>query len=296
MPAPRPTPLGSASPLVEVEAVSYRYTRRGALVLDGIDLAVTRGEAVALVGRSGCGKSTLLHLLAGLARPTSGTVKIDGRPVAAPCARWNMMFQAPSLLPWLDVAGNVGLGLRYAGVGRAEIRDRVAELLALVHLEDHAASDVQALSGGQQQRVALARSLATRPDLLLLDEPFSALDPFTRASLQAEVGALADRFGITLVIVTHDVDEAVLLADRALIMAPHPGRVVGAVEVTLPRQGRDRHDPAFRALRQAVLEPLGATEPPPRPDRRPPSRPLSFPWRVAGFGRPRPPLVTGETR
>jgi len=238
---------------IDLAGIGHRFGRHRPPVLAGIDLGVGRGEAVALVGRSGCGKSTLLHILAGLLRPSSGVVRISGEVVSKPSARWNMMFQSPSLLPWMSAADNVGLGLRYAGAARAAIRARVDELLALVHLDAQGDDNVQYLSGGQQQRVALARSLATRPEVLLLDEPFSALDPFTRATLQTEVRSLARDLGLTLVIVTHDIDEALLMADRAIVMAPGPGRIVGEVAVTLAADGRDRQHPEFQTLRQEVL-------------------------------------------
>jgi len=247
---------------IELSAVSHAFGRHGPSVLSDISLTLPGGRPVALVGRSGCGKSTLLHIIAGLLRPTSGTVRIDGKVVGRPSAKWNMMFQSPSLLPWMTAAENVALGLRYAGVAKEDIRTRVDELLALVHLSEHGRDNVQDLSGGQQQRVALARSLATRPDVLLLDEPFSALDPFTRATLQEEVRAIAADLGLTLVIVTHDVDEAVVMADRAVVMAPRPGRVVA--DLVLP--AAERHSAAFAEARREVLSrfeearPLAASE------------------------------------
>jgi len=251
---------------LELVGVGHRFGRHRPPVLAGIDLSIARGEAVALVGRSGCGKSTLLHIIAGLLRASDGLVRISGEPVTGPSARWNMMFQSPSLLPWMSAADNVGLGLRYAGIRRADIRGRVRDLLALVHLDAHADDNVQQLSGGQQQRVALARSLATRPEVLLLDEPFSALDPFTRATLQTEVRSLARELGLTLVIVTHDVDEALLMADRAVVMAPGPGRIVGEVAVAA---AGDRQSPEFQRLRQEVLtwfdaQPVAAPQGTPR--------------------------------
>ncbi|HYD69925.1 ABC transporter ATP-binding protein [Azospirillum sp.] len=245
------------TPHVVVRNVSHAFRRGRPPVLSGIDLTVAHGEAVAVVGRSGCGKSTLLHILAGLLHPAGGSVHVGGHRVTGPSARWNVMFQKPSLFPWMSAAENVALGLRYAGVGRRAARERAEALLALVHLEGHADDNVQLLSGGQQQRVALARSLATEPELLLLDEPFSALDAFTRAALQDEVRAIARRLGLTLVIVTHDLDEAVLMADRAVVMAPRPGRVTADVRIALPAERR-REDPAFRACRDALLAPFEA--------------------------------------
>ena len=237
---------------IDITGLCHRFSRHGPNILSDINLTVGGGQAMALVGRSGCGKSTLLHIIAGLLHPTAGTVHISGQPVGKPSAKWNMMFQSPSLFPWMSAAENIGLGLRYAHRPKSEIRERVEELLALVHLSEHGGDNVQQLSGGQQQRVALARSLATKPEVLLLDEPFSALDPFTRSGLQEEVRAIAAQLGLTLVIVTHDVDEALIMAERAVVMAPRPGRVVADIALT----GADR-----ASLRALVLEPFEAAQP-----------------------------------
>jgi NitT/TauT family transport system ATP-binding protein len=250
---------------IELAGIGHAFGRHGPRVLDGVTLTVPHGQSLALVGRSGCGKSTLLHVIAGLLRPQSGEIRIGGQVVRGPSARWNVMFQSPSLLPWMSAAGNVSLGLRYAGTPKAEIKARVEELLALVHLSDHGADNVQDLSGGQQQRVALARSLATRPDVLLLDEPFSALDPFTRATLQQEVRAIAAGLGLTLVIVTHDVDEALLMAGRTVVMAPRPGRIVA--DIAIPEAERDRQ--AFAEARAELLARFEAAHPLATPDRPP---------------------------
>ena len=201
---------------------------------------------LALIGRSGCGKSTLLHLIAGLSHPASGQVHIGGRPVSGPSSRWVMMFQAPSLFPWMSVFQNVELGLRFDG-RRTQAKHRVPQVLDLVDLADYADRNVQDLSGGQQQRVALARSLAPEPDILLLDEPFSALDAFTRRSLQTEVRRIAKSLGLTLILVTHDVGEAALMADRAVLLASGPGRVAADTMIALEDAERQDDTPAFRA-------------------------------------------------
>jgi NitT/TauT family transport system ATP-binding protein len=208
-------------------------------------------ESVALIGRSGCGKSTLLHLMAGLLTPTRGTIHIDGGLVLAPSPRWIVMFQQASLYPWMTVAQNVGLGLRFAG-RKDECASRVPELLELVELEDFADANVQDLSGGQQQRVALARSLAVRPDILFLDEPFSALDTFTRAALQRDVRRIASENGITLVTITHDISEALLMADRVVVMAANPGRINSELPVELTEEELMTGGPKFRALREKL--------------------------------------------
>lgn len=244
---------------IKIDGVSHRYRGGKTNALENVSLTIEPGETVALVGRSGCGKSTLLHVIAGLATSTTGSVHIDGVRVEAPSPKWVMMFQQPSLLPWMTVAKNVALGLMFNN-RRAEAPKRVAELLELVQLADYAERNVQDLSGGQQQRVALARSLALEPDALLLDEPFSALDAFTRASLQRDVRAIARERGITMVLVTHDINEAALMADRAFIMSSEPGRISDCVEIDAgASKGGDALQRARRALMEAYARAAGST-------------------------------------
>lgn len=238
---------------INIQGLGYRYSTRGNPTFSNLKLEAKRGEALAIIGRSGCGKSTLLHIIAGLNRPTEGIIEFDGKKVDGPSSRWVMMFQAPHLYPWMKVAQNVGVGLKFAGWPEKEKAERVAEALRLVELQDYADVSVQDLSGGQQQRVALARSLVMEPELLLLDEPFSALDAFTRASLQRDVRSIAKRLGFNLIIVTHDIDEAVLMADRAVIMAGAPGKIVTEIEVNLP-DPRQRQDPAVQAMRSRLMD------------------------------------------
>ena len=238
---------------IKIQDLTHRYTPKSPLTFQRVDVEAEPGEALVIIGRSGCGKSTLLHILAGLMSPTSGTVKLDNELVDAPSPRWVMMFQAPHLFPWMTVTQNVGVGLHFAGWPQAKIRDRVAEAIHLVDLDSYTQNNVQDLSGGQQQRVALARSLVMEPELLLLDEPFSALDAFTRASLQHDVRSIAKDLGINLVMVTHDIDEAVLMADRALIMAGAPGKIMHDIRVDLP-DPRDRHDPAVQTTRTHLMQ------------------------------------------
>ena len=238
---------------IAVQGLGHRYGLSSALTFSQVDLAASPGEALAIIGRSGCGKSTMLHIMAGLLHATEGAVRLNDIKVEGPSSRWVMMFQAPHLFPWMRVSQNVGVGLRFAGWPAAQMRDRVAETLRLVDLADYAETNVQDLSGGQQQRVALARSLVMEPSLLVLDEPFSALDAFTRASLQRDVRSIAKRLGINLVIVTHDIDEAVLMADRALIMAGAPGKIVHELDVRLD-DPRERQDPAVQAMRARLME------------------------------------------
>lgn len=234
---------------ISVDFVSHTFKGQPAPTLQNIDLKIVPGEQVALIGRSGCGKSTLLHMLAGLLLPSEGCVRINGSQINRPSAKWNMMFQKPSLYPWMSVRQNAELGLVFAGKRDPQ---KVDALLKMVGLADKAKARVQDLSGGQQQRVALARSLATSPDVLLLDEPFSALDAFTRTSLQDEVAQIARRQGLSLVIVTHDIDEAVAMADRVLIMSANPGRIVGELKVDMAFP-RDRSKTEFSRQREALM-------------------------------------------
>jgi ABC-type nitrate/sulfonate/bicarbonate transport system ATPase subunit len=225
--------------------LSYRYRRAATEALNCIDLEIKPCESVVLIGRSGCGKSTLLHLLAGLMPATSGEIHIDGARVRGPSPRWIVMFQHAALYPWMNVSQNIALGLRFAG-RKNEIATRIPELLKLVELDAYAQSNVQELSGGQQQRVALARSLAVYPEVLLLDEPFSALDTFTRSALQRDIRRIAKDIGITLVTVTHDINEAVLLADRCIVMSANPGRIVSELPIDLTDEERFGGGPRVR--------------------------------------------------
>lgn len=237
---------------IKIDSLTHRYTPKSPVTFNKVDMVSPPGEALAIIGRSGCGKSTLLHILAGILKPTEGQVLLDGTPIKEPSPRWVMMFQAPHLFPWMTVSQNVGVGLTFGRWSKNEIRERVEEAINLVELQNFAESNVQDLSGGQQQRVALARSLVMEPELLLLDEPFSALDAFTRASLQKDVRSIAKKMGFNIVIVTHDIDEAVIMADRAVIMAGSPGNIVHELDIDLP-DPRDRQDPAVQDLRGRLM-------------------------------------------
>jgi sulfonate transport system ATP-binding protein len=225
----------------------------GVKALQGFSARIKIGEIVAVIGGSGCGKSTLLRAIAGLDPATSGAIALDGEAIKAPHEKIGIIFQEPRLLPWLSVAENVAFGL--SDIPRAQRRERAAAALARVGLLDKAAAWPRELSGGQAQRVAIARALVPRPEVLLLDEPFSALDAFTRADLQDHLLDLWADTQPTLVLVTHDVDEAVVLADRILVMKPRPGRLFEEVRVDLARP-RDRAAPAFDAVKLQVLEAL----------------------------------------
>ncbi len=225
----------------------------GVRALDGVSLEVALGEIVVVVGGSGCGKSTLLRAVSGLDRPTQGTVTLDGIAITAPHEKIGIIFQEPRLLPWLSVKDNVGFGLEDRS--KAERHARVAQALERVGLTEKARMWPRELSGGQAQRVAIARALVPRPEVLLLDEPFSALDAFTRVDLQDHLLDLWADFKPTLLVVTHDVEEAVVLADRVLVMRPRPGRLYEEIRADLPRP-RDRQSAAFEFVKRRVLAAL----------------------------------------
>ena len=225
----------------------------GVRALDGVSLEVAPGEILVVIGGSGCGKSTMLRAISGLDTPTQGRVVLDGAVITAPHEKIGIVFQEPRLLPWLRVADNVGFGLgQYPG---AERRTRVARALDRVGLMEKARVWPRELSGGQAQRVAIARALVPRPQVLLLDEPFSALDAFTRADLQDHLLDLWADFKPTLVMVTHDVEEAIVMSDRIMVMRPRPGRVYEQIHCELPRP-RDRQSAAFDFVKLRVLAAL----------------------------------------
>ena len=228
----------------------------GTVAIRDITLEIGAGEIVAVVGGSGCGKSTLLRLLSGLDHPTEGTIEVDGTRIVTPHPAVGIVFQEPRLLPWLTVENNVGFGL--AHLSRAERRDRVYTALKRVGLAEYGPRWPRELSGGQSQRVAIARALVARPTVLLLDEPFSALDAFTRVELQDHLLEIWADTRPTLVLVTHDIEEAVALASRVVVLWPFPGRVAHVSEVQLARP-RDRLSHAFDDEKRAILSALDTT-------------------------------------
>jgi NitT/TauT family transport system ATP-binding protein len=229
----------SPSGAINVDGVGFAFPMRGGgrlPVLDDLDLAVGGGEIVALIGPNGSGKSTLLRVIAGLLRPDRGTVTLDDAPVTGPDPRVGLVFQEPRLLPWRSAAANITYPLELAEWPVGRVRDRLATLTELVGLEPTVLGNRPAeLSGGQAQRVALARALALEPGVLLLDEPFSALDALSRERFDLELLALWERAIPTIVLVTHSIAEAILVADRVVVLSPRPGRVVADLPVELPR-------------------------------------------------------------
>ncbi|MGZ4675527.1 MAG: ABC transporter ATP-binding protein [Acidimicrobiia bacterium] len=224
---------GDGSPAVSLDSVSKVFGSAASATpaLDHISLTVRRGEFVCILGASGCGKSTLLNLLAGLDRPTGGTIEVaSDRPA--------LMFQEAALFPWLTVQGNVDLALKLGGAEKAQRKVRVHELLQLVHLDEFADRRPHELSGGMRQRVALARALAQRSSLLLMDEPFGALDAMTRDLLHDELEALWSTTDLTVVFVTHNVREAVRLGDRVILLSSRPGRIAEEYTIDIPRPRR----------------------------------------------------------
>jgi sulfonate transport system ATP-binding protein len=238
--------------MLVLETVSKTYPN-GVQALARFSAEIGEGEIVAIIGGSGCGKSTLLRAIAGLDRATAGHVTLDDDTIAAPHPKIGIIFQEPRLLPWLSVADNIAFGLQDLPSGQR--RERVAHTLARVGLADKAQAWPRELSGGQAQRVAIARALVPQPEVLLLDEPFSALDAFTRRDLQDHLLDLWADSRPTLVLVTHDVDEAVVLADRVLVMRPRPGRLFAEIVINLARP-RDRNSPLFENFKRRVMTAL----------------------------------------
>lgn len=247
----------AGEPILRVEGVTKRYRSRRfeAVAVDSVDLELRRGEFVAILGPSGCGKSTLLALVAGLERPSSGVITIAGQAVTRPGPDRVVMFQDHALFPWMTVRQNVEYGLRMQGMERRERKVRVDWLLRTVGLERFSAALVHELSGGMKQRVQLARSLAVEPAVLLMDEPFAALDAQTREVLHAELQAIWAATGASVLFVTHSVEEAVVLADRVAVMTRSPGRIGREFEVRIPRPRRP-DSPEVTDLAHTIREAL----------------------------------------
>ena len=247
----------STTPTIEIAGLSKAFGAAGAemTVLKAIDLTVARNEFVSLVGRSGCGKTTLLNIVAGLDRPSAGVVRIGGREVRGPGQGQGVVFQSHALFPWLTARKNVAVGFRGKGLSGEEQRAQSMALLRLVGLADAADKYPREMSGGMQQRVSIARALAMDPDILLMDEPFGALDELTRTDLQGELLRIWETRKKTVIFVTHSITEALMLSDRIILMAPNAGGIAQDIAVSLPRPRR-RTDPSFNELYQRIWEGL----------------------------------------
>jgi NitT/TauT family transport system ATP-binding protein len=260
--------LKAREPILEVRNLTKRFvTPQGEhTALADVSFTTHRREFVCVIGPSGCGKSTLIRILAGLESQTSGEVRVSGKTVSGPGADRGMVFQGYTLFPWLTVKKNVMFGLRMNGQGAAQAEREALQWLDLVGLEKFANAYPHQLSGGMKQRVAIARALANRPGILLMDEPFGALDAQTRAKMQAHLLDIWRNVDITIFFITHDLDEAIYLADRILVLKPHPGGVQELIEVPVPRpRGYEQFNtPEFLATRarlDALIHPPAQAEP-----------------------------------
>jgi NitT/TauT family transport system ATP-binding protein len=244
--------------MIRVDDLSIFFDTPGRQVVavDRVSFEIASGEFVALVGPSGCGKSTILNTLAGLEPPSEGEVLIDGRPIEAPRLDVGMVFQQPHLFPWKSVRRNIAHGPRAKGKSRSEARSIADGLIEMIGLNKFADAYPHMLSGGMQQRVAIARALANQPRVLLMDEPFGALDAQTRAVMQDNLLELRSRINATIVFVTHDIDEAIVLSDRVLIMSAGPGRILRDLTINLPRPRSNAilTEPTFLALKKNCLD------------------------------------------
>jgi NitT/TauT family transport system ATP-binding protein len=248
-----------AAPMIELSGLTKRYGD-GQTVLDSMNLTISKGEFVSLIGPSGCGKSTALKLISGLAVPTAGTITVDGMTPKNARELISFIFQDATLLPWRTVEQNVGLGLELEAVGNTRRKEKTSRLLELVGLENMADAYPRELSGGMKMRVSIARALATSPKLLLMDEPFAALDEMSRDRLNEELLRLREEQKWTAVFVTHSVAEAVFLSTRIVVLASHPGRIhaVLPMELPLPRTAAMRDSPEFEARVMQVTHALRA--------------------------------------
>jgi NitT/TauT family transport system ATP-binding protein len=282
-----------AKRLLDVQDVrkAYGADGTGPLVLDGVDLAIDEGEIVALLGRSGCGKSSLLRIIAGLLKPTSGRALWQGQPIIGPYPGVAMVFQSFALFPWLTVQQNVELGLEALRTPAAERERRAAEAIALIGLGGFESAYPKELSGGMRQRVGFARALVVHPELLLMDEPFSALDVLTAETMRTDIIDLwiEGRLPIhSVLMVTHNIEEAVLMSDRILILSSNPGRIIAEIKITLPHP-RNRDDPRFRQQVDDIYGRMTARAPGDRADGKTAG---GFPG--VGVGMSLPPVSMGE--
>lgn len=259
---------GTASAMLEIAEVTKRFPKVPLPVLDGVDLRVRAGEFVSLIGPSGCGKTTLLRIVAGLLRPNAGEVRLDGSPSMGPSRDKAVVFQHFNLFPWRTAIDNAAYGLELQGVGKKERTERARRGLHVMGLEGFEDHYPTQMSGGMKQRVGIARALVVEPKLLLMDEPFGALDALTREYLQGELERLCANTGLTTLFVTHSLDEALFLSDRVVVMGSRPGRIVQDFEIPFPRPRAAsdfRADQAYAKIRGSIWEilrkELGRLEP-----------------------------------
>lgn len=241
--------------MIAVSGITKTFTNNNSpvKVLDQVSFDIKKGEIVTLLGKSGCGKSTLLHIVGGFIKADEGVVQLERHEVHRPTKKCVMLFQQHNLLPWRSVLKNVGLGLEGENIPEAEKKARVMDALELVGLEQYIDQFPHELSGGMQQRVAIARAFAMQPDVILMDEPFAALDTFNRYHLQDELLRIQTQMKTTILLVTHDIDEAVYISDRVLIMSSHPGQIYQELEIQQSKP-RDRTQDDFLYYRKKILE------------------------------------------
>lgn len=263
------TPLNDTA-MLRIDQASVFFPARGGRVvhaLDQVSLDIPQGGFVVALGTSGCGKSTLLNALAGFLPLSQGSIMLDGRPIVGPGSDRGVVFQKDTLLPWKSVLENVALGLKFAGIGRVQRRERAMELLRLVGLQEFADAAPYELSGGMRQRVGIARALATDPAILLMDEPFGALDSMTREQMQELLISVWSRTGKRIFFITHSIDEALMLGTQLIVMSPRPGRIVARFELdfvrTIARDGDSRavkSSAEFVRLREEIRAIVHQTE------------------------------------
>ena len=245
---------GMTQSMIQIQKISKSFIQRNQIekVLDQISFDVQKGEVISILGKSGCGKSTLLNLIGGFEQTEEGQILLDGERIIKPTRRCIMLMQNYGLLPWRSVLKNVELGLENTNTTKQDRRERAEHYLKMVGLFEKADSFPYELSGGMQQRVAIARALVTKPEVILMDEPFAALDTFTRYYLQDELLNIQEKEKATIILVTHDIDEAIYLSDRIFIMSPNPGRIHRELHVPSSKP-RDRSDAEFQRLREIIF-------------------------------------------
>ena len=252
-----PVTYAEGEDFIHIENLSKIYKRDDSetVAIEDFNINIKRGELISIVGPSGCGKTTILRIIAGLLEPTSGVITVAGHPCDKPGPDRGMVFQDFALMPWRSVIKNVELGMEMAGVPKEERRKRAEEYISIVGLEKFKDARINELSGGMKQRVGIARALVNHPDVLLMDEPFGALDAQTRNLMQAELIKILDKTDQTIIFITHSVDEAVYLSDRVVVLTKRPAKIKEIIEIPWPRP-RDRASPEFTALRKRILEEL----------------------------------------